>query len=491
MELHWVWMSLATLFTSYVFVKKIVRRLNEWYYDLTLRNKQHPLPPGDMGWPIIGNLLAFAKDYSSGHPDLLLNNLVSKYGATGIYKTHLFGKPSIIVCAPDMCKRVLTDDESFRFGYPSSSSKLARSRALNEVSSAEHRRFRRLVTAPIVGHNMLAVYIQHIEEIVINSLEEMSSMKHPFAIMKELKRISTHVIVHIFLGSRNQHIFTKIGDLFTDISKAMFSVPINVPGFSFHKALKARERLANIVQSVVDERKMMIKNGEIGGQKDLIDILLHVNGQNGEKLEDEDIIDLLIVFLFAGGESTAAGMMMTIAYLTQHPHILKKAKDEQEEIMKARPSSQKQLTLKEIKQMVYLSQVIDEMLRRANPVFSIFREAAVDVNINGYIIPKGWKVLVWIRAVHMDPENFPNPQEFNPSRWDDCKGKAGNFLPFGAGSKLCPGSDLTKLEISIFMHYFLLNYKVELMNPQNYLTYFPAPKLINNCLAKVIKISCA
>lgn len=36
----------------------------------------------------------------------------------------------------------------------------------------------------------------------------------------------------------------------------------------------------------------------------------------------------------------------------------------------------------------------------------------------GYTIPKGWKVLVWFRSVHFDPETYPNPKEFNPSRWD-------------------------------------------------------------------------
>jgi hypothetical protein len=38
--------------------------------------------------------------------------------------------------------------------------------------------------------------------------------------------------------------------------------------------------------------------------------------------------------------------------------------------------------------------------------------------VAGYLIPKGWKVLVWNRAVHMDPENYSNPKDFDPSRWD-------------------------------------------------------------------------
>jgi ent-kaurenoic acid hydroxylase len=77
----------------------------------------------------------------------------------------------------------------------------------------------------------------------------------------------------------------------------------------------------------VDERRLMIKNGEhVGERKDLMDILLEIKDENGRKLEDEDISDLLIGLLFAGHESSATGLMWSLIYLTQHPHIMKKAK---------------------------------------------------------------------------------------------------------------------------------------------------------------------
>lgn len=81
MELGWLWMSaaLTLLVACYVFVFKFLRSMNGWYYDLKLRNKKFPLPPGDMGWPLIGNFLAFLRDFSSGVPDSFLNNIVSKY----------------------------------------------------------------------------------------------------------------------------------------------------------------------------------------------------------------------------------------------------------------------------------------------------------------------------------------------------------------------------------------------------------------------------
>ncbi|OMO93147.1 Cytochrome P450 [Corchorus olitorius] len=126
--------------------------------------------------------------------------------------------------------------------------------------------------------------------------------------------------------------------------------------------------------------------------------------------------------------------------------------------------------------MEYLSKVIDETLRKNSQPFPIFRVAQDDINFNDYFIPKGWKVLVWTRAVHMDPENYVNPKDFLPSRWDNQKLKAGSFLPFGGGSRICPGADFAKLQISIFLHYFLLNYKLEQIKPAD------------KCIANIIKL---
>ncbi|KAL5070955.1 hypothetical protein RYX36_021842 [Vicia faba] len=337
-----------------------------------------------------------------------------------------------------------------------------------------------------MGHNTLETYLSSMEDIVINSLEEISRMTHPVEFLKEMKNISFNIIIDIFLGSYNQHIITKIGNSFTEMHSALFSLPINLPGFAFRKGIMAREKLVKLVKPIVEERRMMIKHGE---RKDLLDVFLEARDEDGWKYEDEDIIDILIGIVLAGHETTANSMMWSMIYLTQNPHILEKAKEEQEEIMKTRLSNQKHLSLEDIKKMTYLSKITNEILRLKNTNFAIFREATMDVNINGYTIPKGWKVLTWTRAIHMDPTYYPNPEEFNPSRWDDHNIKIGSFLPFGAGSRHCPGSDLAKIEISIFLHYFLLNYKLELVNPKCPITNLPSPKPIDICLAKVIKVS--
>jgi ent-kaurenoic acid hydroxylase len=133
---------------------------------------------------------------------------------------------------------VLSDDENFKFGYPKAIKELNKCRPMINVSDSEHRRFRRQITAPIVGQNTLAVYIERIEDTVINSLEELSSMKHPIELLKEMKKVSFKTIVHVFMGSYNENIIKNIGSSFTDLYNGMMSIPFNAPGFTYHKALK-------------------------------------------------------------------------------------------------------------------------------------------------------------------------------------------------------------------------------------------------------------
>ncbi|OMO96115.1 Cytochrome P450 [Corchorus olitorius] len=116
--------------------------------------------------------------------------------------------------------------------------------------------------------------------------------------------------------------------------------------------------------------------------------------------------------------------------------------EEQEEIIGRRPSSQKGLTLDEIKQMKYLFKVIDETLRIRTNTFALFREAKEDTELNGYLIPKGWKVLVWTSDVHITwiLKFIPIPMSSILRDGDDLRPKAGTFQPFGAGSSSCPGA---------------------------------------------------
>ena len=161
-----------------------------------------------------------------------------RYGKTGIYKTHMFACPSTIVCTPEICRRVLTNYEHFTLGYPKSTTLLSGRKSLHSVSAVEHMRLRRLIGAPIIGHEALTMYIQHTEDIVINSLDEWASMKQPFELYTEIKRATFKIMMHIFMGSVKDSILWTTHNLHADYRKGLISMAIKIPGFAFHEALK-------------------------------------------------------------------------------------------------------------------------------------------------------------------------------------------------------------------------------------------------------------
>ncbi|CAO2835187.1 unnamed protein product [Amaranthus hypochondriacus] len=488
MELGFISKTIINILGVILVIILMVRRINSWVYEYKLGEKRHNLPPGHLGLPYIGNMWSFLRAFKSTNPDSFINSFITRYGKTGIYKAFMFGSPSIIVTSAETCRKVLNDDEKFKPGWPESTAELIGRQSFIAISYEEHKRLRRVTSTPINGHEALSQYVGYIESIVQTTLEKWCKMGD-IEFLTHLRKLTFQIIMYIFLSSESEPVMEALEKEYSTLNYGVRSMAINLPGFAYHKALKARKRLVAVFQSIIDERRALKRDGvAIKAKKDMMDDLLEVEDEYGRKLTDQEIIDVLVMYLNAGHESSGHTMMWATVLLQQHPEILHKVKAEQEEIVKNRPANQKGLTLKEVRQMTYLSQVIDETLRWLTFSFVVFREAISDVKINGYTIPKGWKVLVWFRTCHLDPETWPEPMKFDPSRWDDFVPKAGTFLPFGAGSRLCPGNDLAKLEISIFLHYFILNYRLERVNPDCTVQYLPHRRPKDNCLGKVIKI---
>nr|WNO46796.1 cytochrome P450 88H10 [Tripterygium hypoglaucum] len=480
--LGWV---VASVLGGYVVVFWFLKKANEWYYCHGKKN----LPPGDMGFPIVGNMWPFLRAFRSPDPESFLNNLVQRHGRTGIHKTHLFWKPLVIISLPELNKAVLTDDENFQFAYPNMAELIGK-KSFVTLEGIEHKRLRKLTTAPINGQKALSMYIGLIENVLMTSFDEWASMNKPIELRFEIKHALFKVITNIFFGAQGYSFLVPLTKLFGEIGGGFFAKAINLPGFAYHKALKARKEMVKIVDATIEDRK--VKNKNIGSEekKCMLDLLLEVENEDGEKMDNETIIDLLALMVFGGHESTAIAVMWLFIYLHDNPQILQKVKEEQENIVSKRRSTQKGLTMEEIKQMDYTAKAFQEAIRM-NLGVGAFRDAKADVEINGYTIPKGWSVLLMFRGIHLDPENFPDPKSFDPSRWDNNMNmnmKAGAYTPFGLGSRICPGNDLAKLEALIFVHCLLLHYKLDRVNPKSPVVYFPSPRPTDNYLVKITKL---
>lgn len=101
----------------------------------------------------------------------------------------------------------------------------------------------------------------------------------------------------------------------------MFQLKILSP-----EKLQARKNLVAIFQNIVDDRRKQKEQNVQRERKDMMDALIEVEDENGRKLSDEEIIDVLLMYLNAGHESSGHTIMWATIFLQQHPEILQKAR---------------------------------------------------------------------------------------------------------------------------------------------------------------------
>ncbi|KAL1338966.1 abscisic acid 8'-hydroxylase 2 isoform X2 [Arachis hypogaea] len=136
------------------------------------------------------------------------------------------------------------------------------------------------------------------------------------------------------------------------------------------------------------------------------------------------------------------------------------------------------LSWDDTRQMPLTTRVIQETLRSASILSFTFREAVEDVVLQGYYIPKGWKVLPLFRSIHHSADFFPQPHKFDPSRFE-VPPRPNTYMPFGNGIHSCPGNELAKLELLVLLHHLTISYRWQVVgNNGDGIQYgpFPVPK---------------
>ncbi|MBA0799183.1 hypothetical protein Gohar_009713 [Gossypium harknessii] len=201
---------------------------------------------------------------------------------------------------------------------------------------------------------------------------------------------------------------------------------------------------------------------------------LSFKDDNDKKLSDEQIADNIIGVLFAAQDTTASVITWVLKFLHDDPQLLEAVKAEQMAIYDTNNGGKMPLTWEQTRSMPLTHRVVMESLRMASIISFTFREAVVDVEYKGYLIPKGWKVMPLFRNIHHNPEFFPNPQEFDPSRFEVAP-KANTFMPFGNGVHACPGNELAKLESLILIHHLVTNFRWEVVSSKSGIQYGPFP----------------
>jgi cytochrome P450 len=184
--------------------------------------------------------------------------------------------------------------------------------------------------------------------------------------------------------------------------------------------LVAQADLSGYLRSVVIER-------EADPQDDLTSKIVHAV-HDGERLRRAEVVDMLVQFLLAGNDTTAKLIATAMLRLANDAELADR--------LRAEPA--------------LVGPFVEEVLRLEPPINGLYRTADVDVELGGIPIPAGASVWLVFAAGNRDPEQVPQPDDFQcpqPSKTP--------HLSFGFGEHFCLGAALARAESRIALQALL------------------------------------
>ena len=161
---------------------------------------------------------------------------------------------------------------------------------------------------------------------------------------------------------------------------------------------------------------------------DLLSAIVHARLDGEEPLSNDEMLNMLVLFLVAGNETTTNAITWAVLYLLEHPEL--------EQQLRRDPS--------------LINGFVEEVLRFEAPVQGLFRTAVEDVEIGGQRIAAGQHLWMVYGSGNHDPVAFADPEQFDVQRHFDK-----NHLTFGFGEHYCLGASLARTETRVAVEVLL------------------------------------
>ncbi|KAL6183388.1 hypothetical protein ACLB2K_044799 [Fragaria x ananassa] len=463
-----IWSVLLVVFLLAKFLRKVKEKK-------VVGSRTYKLPPGRKGWPIVGDSFEWYNAVAGSHPPQFVEQQTKRFGK--IFSCSLFGKRCVVSADPSFNRFVMQNEgKLFQSSYPKSFKDLVGKNGVITVHGEQQRKLHSIASNMMRLDKLLKINLLDDVQMVITQTLSNFPTNQPLLLQDVCRKLAIHLMVNQLLGISSESEINEMAQCFSDFVDGCLSVPINFPGFAYHTAMKAREKIITKINRIIKEQREGAT--EIG------------NGVLGRLLEedclaDESVADFIINLLFAGNETTAKTMLFAIYFLTQCPRAMQQLLDEQDSLRRSKSVGEEMLTWHDYKAMPFTQCVIDETLRLGGIAIWLLREAKEDVEYQDYVIPKGCFVVPFLSAVHLDENVYHDALAFNPWRWMDSKNQEKRnwrsslyFAPFGGGARFCPGAELARLQIALFLHYFVTTYSWTQIK-EDRMSFFPSARLVN------------
>ncbi|XP_051560077.1 cytochrome P450 2F2-like [Myxocyprinus asiaticus] len=428
-------------------------------------------PPGPTPIPFFGNLLQL--DCTNPLKDL--DKFAQRYGS--LYSLYIGRQPAVVLAGQKVIREALVT-QGVEFAGRSDTMFVSHITKNKGVIMAdfgegwrEHRRFA-LTTLRNFGLGKRSMEERILEEVkyICLHLEESAGKsidpKHLF------HQAASNIIASIIFGSRFNYEDEYFQTLLTTIEQLTKIVigpwamlyeiapAIRIFPLPFRKGFDYFDQIKEHILKVVSEHK---KSRVAGEPRDLIDCYLEEMEKRADQrttFDDSQMVTLLFDLFVAGTDTTSITLRTLTLYLMTHMHIQEQCQKEIDEVLGAR----EHVTFEDKNAMPYVQAVIHEGQRVADIVpLSMFHTASTNTKLQGYNIPKGTIIIPYLSSALREESLWKFPHEFNPQNFLNEKGefvKPEAFLPFSAGSRVCLGESLARMELFLIMVTILRRFRL-------------------------------
>ncbi len=216
--------------------------------------------------------------------------------------------------------------------------------------------------------------------------------------------------------------------------------------------LEARQILKELVS---DRKKSGIR------EDDLLDMLLDARYEDGNAMDEEQLIDEILILFTAGHETTSNSLTFTTQLLAKHPEC------QQQIFNETKTTEQETNDLMEfLRKVPITTNVIEESLRLYPPAYFIDRVNIEEDEFNGMRFEKGTSLLFAVHEIHKSETHWEHPLQFNPNRFANKNNSdyASFYYPFGAGPRMCIGNNFAMYEMVLAVSTLCKTFRIEKKN---------------------------
>ncbi|GJE86536.1 cytochrome P450 [Phanerochaete sordida] len=442
------YLDIALAVVAVVLVKAVIAR----------RRQRAPYPPGPKGLPIIGNVLQMPKEQEW----VTFARWGEQYG--DIVYLELLGQPMVIlnsakdaVALLDKRGTIYSDRPVLTMGgelvgWKESVSLLP--------YGARFREYRKFMAKAIGSKAQVERYLPLVERETVRLLQRM--LDHPKDVSSNLRKTAAAIILTFSHGYRIREegdpLFKVVheaveqffkaatpGAFLVDVFPSLRYLPSWFPGTSFKaKAKRWNETLQKMVD-VPHEfvKEQMAINAEIPS---FTSELLKTETLEGDK---EHNIKWAAASLYSGGSDTTVAAIHTfILTMMLFPDAQRRAQAEIDSVV----GNERLPTFADRSSMPFVEAVYKESLRwHSLGPLGLPHMLKEDDIYKGYLLPRGSIVIPNIGKFLHDPEMYPNPDVFDPTRFLEADGRLAAHDPrdfiFGFGRRICPGLHLADASV--------------------------------------------